>query len=978
MDAITIRLLGPTVVTHAGREVEMGAPRERAVLALLALRAGTVVSSEVLIEQLWIDPPSGAATTLRGYVAAIRKAISKGTDLDGADVVVTKKPGYLLDVPAEQVDALAFGLLADDGRASLARGEYTAARKLLTEALELWRGDALSDFEAEEFAQEGIRRLSNRRLDVIEDKIEAEMALGEPEPIEELRALVDDHPFRERLIGHLMLALYRVGRQTEALRTYSAARKRFAEELGLEPTPRLRSLEEAILLQDPTLDAVARHPTRRSNLPVPINSLVGRERLAATVCATVEGSRLVTLTGPGGVGKTRLALEVAAQTQDDFVDGVVMVELAELHDGALVPEAITSALGIAEAPHVSGVAAAIAHLSGRRMLLLVDNCEHVLEAAARCLGPILEACPDLHVVATSRHSLGLPGERLVVVEPLEFPTADASHEAIEASPAVQLLVDRVGLVRPGFAISDHDAVAELVTMLDGLPLAIELAAAQFKALSARQVLERFADRLDIASDNPLAPGRHRSVHAAVCWSYELANDAERHLMDHLWVFRGGFDLDAAVAVSSSEDDLVGTLTALVASSLVDADFSTDPPRYSLLQTVAQVVSEMATLDLAQSLRDTHLTFFADRAASVLDRVSAVGPVAAEMLEPDEGNVQAAMAWSMQGGDRATGLALGLALVPYWDQRSKLLQGRKWLQQLAADPSAPSQLRAAAYVQSCAFAALTVPDGGLRDGEIALELYTELGDQRGLAATHRAIAALYVATGDSEQAREHLAVAADLAADVDASEVDIRTRYLESIVHRQAGDYESFAVSMRDLLNLVREHASPWDEAWINHQLAEVERRDGNHQLADDHAAAALETFRSLGDTRGESSALEMRSAVALSRGDLPGAVEYLADGLRLIARRGHHLASIHLLDHAAQIAARCENFELAAVLLGATQTRLETVAGAFHPEELVQRQGTLDTVAAALGPEVMATRMNEGRSLSLGDAAIRALSLVPS
>lgn len=978
MDAITIRLLGPTVLTHEGRKVDMGAPRERAVLALLALRAGTVVSSESLIEQLWVDPPSGAATTLRGYVAAIRKAISSGTDLKGSDVVVTKKPGYVLAIAPGRVDALAFEQLADEGRAALGRGEYTAALKLLTESLELWRGNPLSDFETEEFAQESIRRLSNRRLDAIEDKIEAEMALGEPEPIEELRALVDAHPFRERLIGHLMLALYRVGRQTEALRTYSAARTRFGEELGIDPTPRLRSLEEAILLHDPTLDAVARHPTRRSNLPVPINSLVGREVLIDTVRVAIGGSRLVTLTGPGGVGKTRLALEVAAQTQDEFVDGVTFVELADLHDGALVPEAVTSALGIAEAPHVNGVAAAIAHLSGRRSLLVVDNCEHVLEAAAKCLGPILEACPELHVVATSRRSLGLPGERLIAVDPLELPPPDADAKSVEASPAIQLLVDRVEHVRPGFEISDHRAVAELMTMLDGLPLAIELAAAQFKALSARQVLQRFGERLDIESDNPMAPDRHRSVHAAVCWSYELADEAERHLLDHLWVFRGGFDIDAAYAVSSTADDLVGTLTALVASSLVDVDFSSEPPRYSLLHTVAQVVGEMSAPELARSLRDRHLDVFADRAAAVLDRVSAVGPAAADVLEPDEGNVHSAMAWSMQGGDRATGLALGLALVPYWDHRSKLMQGREWLRQLADDPSAPPELRAAAFVQACAFAALTVPDGGLHDGEMALELYTEVGDEQGLAATHRAMAALLVATGDHERAREHLAAAAELAGDGEASEVDIRTRYLESIVYRQAGDYELFAESMRDLLDIVREHASPWDEAWINHQLADVERRDGNHQLADHHAVAALEAFRSLGDSRGESSALEMRSAVALGRGDVPGALGYLADGLRLIARRGHHLASIHLLDHAAQMAARCEDFELAAVLLGATQARLETVAGAFHPEELEQRQDTIDAVSAALGTEVMASRMEEGRVLSLGDAAIRALSLVPS
>lgn len=303
-----------------------------------------------------------------------------------------------------------------------------------------------------------------------------------------------------------------------------------------------------------------------------------------------------------------------------------------------------------------------------------------------------------------------------------------------------------------------------------------------------------------------------------------------------------------------------------------------------------------------------------------------------------------------------------------------MQGRKWLRELAADPSAPSELRAAAFVQSCAFAALTVADGGLIDGETALEL----GDKRGLSATHRAMAALLVATGDHEQAREHLAVATDLAGDAEASELDIRTRYLESIVHRQAGDYELFAVTMRDLLELVREHASPWDEAWINRQLADVERRDGNHQLAEHHAVAALDAFRALGDSRGESSALEMRSAVALSRGDLQGAVGYLADGLRLIARRGHHLASIHLLDHAAQFAARCDDFELAAVLLGATHVRLETVVGAFHPEELQQCQSTIEAVSAALGRESMTRYLDEGKRLSLGDAAIRALSLVPS
>ncbi|TVZ06731.1 helix-turn-helix domain-containing protein [Trebonia kvetii] len=576
------RVLGPLEVVQGSRQLHVSGSRERALLAILVIHAGKVVSGDRLIEELWGgDVPGNPANALQVVVSRVRKALEVP---DGPGPLVTRRPGYLLDVRQEEVDAGRFGRLVAEARQA-GPGDKPRALALLEEALGLWRGAALTEFAAAGFARNEIGRLEEERLRAIELKAEAELALGRDAGlVGELSALVAGNPLRERLRVQLMLALYRSGRQGDALCVFQEGRGVLAEELGVDPGPELRELHQRILLQDASLMSLMAAPEERSpsqgNLPVPATSFVERHAELAGAERLLRGSRLVTLTGPGGTGKTRLATELATTLQESFPDGAWLVELEAVTDPATVLDALAAALGIGESSSLGVAGQAqrplldkiIGYLRGKDMLIVLDNCEHLIEACAQVVQRVLRSAPMTRFLVTSRERLGVAGEALFAVPPLGVPEPrEQAHGQIAQSEAVQLFADRATAVLPAFVLDDGAAaaVSRICRRLDGIPLAIELAAARVRILPPVQIAARLDDSFDtLTSGNRGVLPRHQTLRAAIDWSYRLLAEPERELFARLSVFAGGFTLEAAEEVC--QDKGAGTATVLESlSRLVD-------------------------------------------------------------------------------------------------------------------------------------------------------------------------------------------------------------------------------------------------------------------------------------------------------------------------------------------------------------------------------------------------------------------------
>ncbi|MEU6843959.1 BTAD domain-containing putative transcriptional regulator [Streptomyces sp. NPDC046716] len=626
-------ILGPLDVRASdGSPLDPGGPRPRALLTLLLLDAGRTVSADRLIDGLYGEnPPAGAANALQSQVSRLRKRL---------DLEIESGPaGYRLTVAPDAVDLHRFERLAREGGQALAAGDAARAAALLREGLGLWRGPAPFD----------LPRLDELRLGATQDRIEADLALGGgADLVAEVRELLALHPLSERLYGLLMRTLHAAGRSAEALRVYEEARRTLTDELGADPSAELAALHLELLR--------GQEPVRVRGVPAQLTRFVGRADELSRIDELLAGTRLVTLTGPGGAGKTRLACEAARSHAD-----VCYVELAPLTEGTRIPYAILTALGVREGlrgPHGTDATDRLtAALEDRELLLVLDNCEHVIADAAKVAGLLLGACPGLRVLATSREALGLTGEALCPVPPLA------------SGPAAQLFRDRAAAVRPDFEAHGHARVAaidDICAALDGLPLAIELAAARLRTLTVAELAERLDDRFRVLSrgDRTKAP-RHRTLRAVVEWSWELLDEEERDLACRMTVFAGG-GLSGGATLDAVEEVCGVAYPEDLLASLAEKSFleATDG-RYRMLETIRAFCAEQLQDGTLGELRDAHAGYYLRLAEEAEPRLRGHDQLPwLARLSAEQGNLDAALL-HLVGAAPLDGLRLMAALSWFW-------------------------------------------------------------------------------------------------------------------------------------------------------------------------------------------------------------------------------------------------------------------------------------------------------------------------
>ncbi len=769
-----IRVLGPLeVIDDLGRPVAVRGARLTTLLIALVVHEGSAVSEGRLSEILWGDDPPHGVNALHRQISTLRRVLGR------SDAVVRRGGGYALGVDPDAVDAVRFEALAARGRAAIEIGDVAQAAECLRQALGLWRGDPLVEVADQFFAHGHRTRLTELRVATIEARIDAELALGRHgELVGELELLATTYPMREHLWAQLMLSLSRSGRQTEALRAYQSARAMLADQVGLEPSPELRALETAILRQDDVAvrrDVAPIPSPRRPTLRTPLTPLFGRRDELDTLAARLRRRRLVTLVGPGGVGKSRLALEAAREVLEREPADVWFVELAHVKDPDGVVSAIAATLGLPISIDAKiDLDRVVEFLCGRSTLVVVDNCEHVIDAAARAIQDLLELCPTIRILATSRERLGVPGEAVSPVPPLAL------------ADAVALFVERGCAVAPPSTLTAEGDVEwpllqSICARLDCLPLAIELAASRLGSMPVCELAGGLDDRFRLLNRGArTAEPRQQTLRAVIDWSYDLLADDERRVLDRLSVFTGGCDLDAARAVCA--DDATGAhsvielVTRLADKSLVTIDDTDGRVRCRMLQTLVEYGRDrLAACGDEARVRALHTHHYRDLALQSIAALRGehqrhwLGAIGSNM-----GNLRAAFEDTLASGDAETACVVAGSLGWYWWFTGRAVEGSAWLTDARGHPGMTGGVTSArvdawaAFVGAPGFVAWGetdqhAPRTPVRDGddpvglaERAMSRYREEGALEELAALETALSVTYTTRGSPARASELLA------------------------------------------------------------------------------------------------------------------------------------------------------------------------------------------------------------------------------
>jgi predicted ATPase/DNA-binding SARP family transcriptional activator len=946
------RILGPLEVSENGEAISIGGRKERALLALLVVNAPSAVSVDRMADELWGDEaPPTAIKTLRSYVSRLRRRLGEGASL------ITVGSGYALDIGPDEIDAARFERLLGASLEHQRTDAHLLAAEQLADALSLWRGTALADLDDHPFAQLEATRLEGRRLEALEARIASDLELGRHRRlITELEELVERHPLRETFWSQLMLAFYRSGRQADALRAFQSASTRLGQELGIEPSLELRRLEEAILLQDRSIESPTHVPISH-NLPSPRDSFIGREAELGDIIRLLTDYRCVTLTGVGGCGKTRLGLEAARQALEDNPDGARYIELASLSDADTLAEHVLLSFGEPGSHAADPGRVLVDHLQNRRFLLVFDNCEHLVAPVAELADRLLDGCASLSILATSRERLGIGGEANFHVSPLAVPAMDDQLEEVRKAEAVRLFVDRVRNHQHDFEVDEHSRtdVVRICRTLDGIPLALELAAARARTMSLPHLVERLEERFALLTQGSrTAPPRQQTLRAAIDWSHDLLSDGARRLLRRLALFGGGLTLDAACSVAG-DDDEAATLDAL--DELVDKSIiEVDDGRYRLLETIRQYAFEQLVLaaeapSIGRRFRDW-FTRLAENADSEIR--------GAEQrrwwtrLEHEHDNLRAAIRWCLNNDDPDGALRLTSAMGWFWFMRGYWREAARWLERGLDAERASALWRAHAITRAGAGEIIRANLTFAPYLDEALQIYQSNGDRAGLAwlTFLRGYVAAYT---DEAEARERLDESYGLYAELDdAWGMAFVSRYIgdlsegaDAVVgHHMAsrdgfaalGDRWNVAFTLYNLggwyfsVNRLAESEEVCSEAraiaaeigdvvWYAHATRTIGMAayaGGDHLRAEAFLREALDDLELIGD---ETCAVTMNSflgMVELQRGRLGPAARYLGAALRGVLsvdssgrRGGDHLV------RAALLAAAAGDLEAAARFAGA-------------------------------------------------------------
>jgi len=902
----------------------------------LLLRAGRVVPTDELVDAIWFgDPPDGAATTIRSYVSRLRGALGVTAQVDAS------ASGYSLKVGLDSIDATRFDRLVRSADQALARGHARVASEQLAAALSLWRGRAFGDLSDDGPLRLEAERLEELRMHAVEARFEAEIAVGRGSGVvDEIEAAVTQHPYRERLWRHLMLALYHSGRQADALSAYQRARRMLDDQLGIDPSPGLQDLETQILRQEVPAPGESQ---RRDNLPTPQTSFVGRAIELDELGSQIQSNRLVTLTGVGGVGKTRLAIEVARRNDDLAPDGLVFLDLAAVATDDDVAAAAARILELRELPGAAALELVVKELQDAHSFVVLDNCEHVRAGAATLADALLSRCPQVRILATSRLPLGAEGETEFLVAPLAVPDEDSELAALRQSDAVRLLAERVAASRPR-ALDDDEALAEAARIcrdLDGLPLAIELAAARAKAMSLTEIASRLDDRFRfLVSWRRVSAARHQTLKQAIDWSYDLLSQEDQRVFAALAVFVGGFSLDAAAAVANEDgtSDDMATLDAV--ARLVDASLVVAEPRdgeigtrYRLLETVQQYAANRLRDGGAEpAVRSAHAQFFKQLAETAEPELSGADQTRwFKRLDEEHANSVSALAYlARDPAASVVRLQFTVALTRFWYVRGHLAEARRALEAaLAASHDAPTPLRRRGLT---AAASVCLLQGDYAEAthfaELSLAAARETGEERLIANGLSNLGAIVLAAGEIERAGALLDEAVSLARTIDD------TRIL-ALALNNLGDH---ALTCAD------------------------------YGRAEPLFAESLALLQQRGDTSNVARSLFNLGAVALMTGRLADAQDRLRSSLAHSGDAGDKEdLSWSLLGLAGLAAARKEP-ERAALLLVAATNLLSGMGAAFKPFERRLHDETVAEVSSQLGADGYQDAVERGRDMTIEEA----------
>jgi predicted ATPase/DNA-binding SARP family transcriptional activator len=973
--------------------------KAKQLVALLALTPSHTLHRDQVLDTFWPDAtPAAAANSLYQTLHIARRILCPGSQLCIYLTLREEMLSLFSDKSDKSpwIDAEAFETAAKEAR----RGKDLAQYHM---ALKLYAGELLPQERYEDWAQGPRERLQRTYLNLLLELAELHQDRGEyAQAITTLRRVVEVSPLEEEAHAELMRLYARIGQRQSALAQYAILAQVLRSNLGTEPAPEHAQLYQEILAGR-FLRLVEREPERaasvgqepRTNLPVHLTSFVGREREKGDYLRLLRANRLITLTGPGGCGKTRLALEMASALRQEYRDGVWLVELAALQDPALTPHTVATALGLHDSRGRPPMDLLMAGLQRRHILLVLDNCEHLIEAAAQLGEQLLQACPSMRILATSREPLHAPGEIICLVPSLRLPDTAAvdvkTPEALLAYESVRLFRDRACAVMPEFEVSaaNASAVIEICHRLDGIPLALELAATRLRALSPEQIAARLDNAFSVLlGGSRTALTRQRTLRATIDWSYDLLSDEERGLFRRLAIFSGGFTIEALEAICESKDTAPSVLdlfAQLVDKSLVTVDREGASQRYHLLETIRQyALGHLQASGEVSALRQRHRDWYS--ALAEQSDAGLRGPEQGDWLNrltSELDNFRAVLRWSLEWGEIEVGVRLAGALWRFWYMRGHVREGRERLEEVIArvedaardDRPVAQETLARALNAAGTFAdKMGEPRRAIELHERSLAIRRTLGDQSAIAATLNDLANVLSSAGEYARAMTYYEEGLSLNRELgDEWGIALVLGNLANCISEQ-GQYERAAAMFEEAYALASRMGGAREIAYALNNLGDVSFRLGRLDAARAYFERGLTLFREQADPLCIALSLLGLAHTARAAGDASQAIHLYAESLVLCGPSDNMRDAIFNLEGIAGVLMDLGRYESATVLFAAASTTRERLTLPSPPTDQPRLMEALATIRRALGEQAFLTSWAFGQAMSPEESTEYALT----